>query len=355
MFRLTIIRILLSPLAFLYGLVILLINFFYDTGILKASKFSIPVISVGNLSIGGAGKTPHIEYLIELLKDYIYVATLSRGYQRKTSGFRFVHANNTAYDVGDEPLQYRRKYPEIMVAVSESRAYAIPQIIQKYPQTQTILLDDAFQHRAVKPSLNILLTAYDSLFTDDYLLPAGRLREWRSSYKRADVIIVSKGPSEMTEVQKNNIIKKIAPFPHQKIYFSYYQYGYPYSFFNPIQRISLDPSLHIVLLSAIANTDYLLQYLNEKVASVIEIEFADHHFFDTRDIEKIAKVYKSVDSENKIILTTEKDAMRLEIHKELLSANKLSIYILPAKVSFNFNEGAKFDDMIKNFLLSFEV
>ncbi|MBP8213361.1 MAG: tetraacyldisaccharide 4'-kinase, partial [Saprospiraceae bacterium] len=170
MFRRIIIRILLAPFSLIYGIIISLVNFSYDTGLLKASKFSVPVIGVGNLSIGGAGKTPHIEYIINMLKDYINVATLSRGYKRQTKGFRLVQTSDTALTVGDEPLQYRRKYPDIVVAVSESRAYAIPQIIQNYPQTQAILLDDSFQHRGVKPGLNILLTAYDTLFTDDYLL-----------------------------------------------------------------------------------------------------------------------------------------------------------------------------------------
>jgi tetraacyldisaccharide 4'-kinase len=355
MFRRVIIRVLLSPFALIYGVIISFINFFYEIGLLKASKFSIPVIGVGNLSIGGAGKTPHIEYLIDLLHEYINVATLSRGYKRETKGFRIVEHSDTAITVGDEPLQYRRKYNDIVVAVGESRAYAIPQIIQRYPQTQTILLDDSFQHRAVQPGLNILLTSFDALFTDDYLLPAGRLREWRSGYERANIIIVSKCPKDEAMINKEAILAKIQPKSYQKVFFSYYDYGYPYYFYKTEQKISLDKELNVILLSAIANTNYLVKYLDETVKNTIEIEYADHHVFDKYDIEKMIKVYQNAPGERKIILTTEKDAMRLELHKESLKTANVPVFILPAKVKFHFGEGNDFDENIKKFLLDFEV
>ncbi|MBL0023886.1 MAG: tetraacyldisaccharide 4'-kinase [Saprospiraceae bacterium] len=355
MFRSIVIKILFSPFALLYGILISLINFSYDIGLLKASRFSIPVIGVGNLSIGGAGKTPHIEYLIELLKDYINVATLSRGYKRETKGFRLVQYDDTALTVGDEPMQYRRKYKDIAVAVSENRAYAIPQILQHYPDAQTILLDDAFQHRAVQPGLNILLTSYELLFTDDYLLPAGRLREWRSGYKRADIIIVTKCPDELTSESKNKIIGEINPQTHQRIYFSYYEYGHPYNLYQPSQKIYLDNEMDVILLSAIANTDYLITYLDEKVKSISDIEYEDHHIFDRHDIEKINKVYSNHPSERKLIITTEKDAMRLELHRDTLGEMKIPIFVLPVKVRFHFDEGKVFDDDVRNFLLNFLV
>ncbi|MBC7885860.1 MAG: tetraacyldisaccharide 4'-kinase [Saprospiraceae bacterium] len=355
MFRKIIIRVLLSPVSLIYGIIVSTINFFYETGILKASRFSIPVIGVGNLSIGGAGKTPHIEYLIELLKDYIDVATLSRGYKRQTQGFRFVLPDDNALTVGDEPMQYRRKYKDIIVAVGESRAYAIPQIIQHYPQIQTILLDDAFQHRGVAPGLNILLTAHGALFTDDYLLPSGRLREWRSGYTRADLIIVTKCPATISTDEKNSIIKRIRPKKYQKIYFSYYEYANPYSFYQSNHQISLDKQWNVILLSAIANTDYLLDYLVDEVNSIHEIEYEDHHIFDVHDVEKIIKVYQNMESEQKIILTTEKDAMRLEQHKESLFKRNIPVFVLPAKVKFHDNDGAAFDDEVRKFLLDFKV
>jgi tetraacyldisaccharide 4'-kinase len=355
MFRNVIIRILFSPFALVYGIIVAIVNWFYDIDFLKASKFNLPVIGVGNLSMGGAGKTPHIEYLIDMLKDYVNVATLSRGYKRQTTGFRFVQETDTALTVGDEPLQYRRKYDDILVAVGESRAYAIPEMVKHYPAIQVILLDDSFQHRAVKPGLNIMLTAYDALFTDDYLLPAGRLREWRSGYKRADIIIVSKCPPVLTPEDRLNISNKIRLLPHQKLFFSYFEYGYPYYMYNPTQRISLDKELNVILLSAIANTEYLVQYLEKEVNDIFEMEFTDHHIFDKIDIEQMLKVYQNTSGERKIILTTEKDAMRLELHKESLKANNVPVFILPVKVRFHDSDGSDFDNMVKSFLLDFKV
>jgi tetraacyldisaccharide 4'-kinase len=355
MFRRIIIGILFSPIALLYGLVISFINFSYDIGLLKASKFNVPVIGVGNLSIGGAGKTPHIEYLIDILQPYIQVATLSRGYKRATKGFRLVQFSDTALTVGDEPMQYRHKYRDLVVAVSENRAYAIPQILQHHPDIQAILLDDSFQHRGVKPGLNILLTAHDALFTDDYLLPSGRLREWRSAYQRADIIIVSKCPDQFSAEEKTDILNKINPYKYQKVFFTYYEYGHPYNFYHPEQKIYLDDELDVVLLSAIANTSYLYSGLESKVHSISEVEYEDHHYFDRHDIEKIQKVYSNFESSRKIILTTEKDAMRLALHRHTLQSLGISIFVLPAKVKFHFDEGHDFDTCVKQFLLNFTI
>ena len=354
MFRKVLIRILLSPFALLYGLAVSAIYFSYDIGLLKASRFSIPIIGIGNLSMGGAGKTPHVEYLIELLKDYINVATLSRGYKRNTSGFRFVTLSDTALTAGDEPVQYRRKYPDILVAVAESRAYGIPAMIRQYPDIQAILLDDAYQHRSVQPGISILLTPYDSMFYDDYLLPAGRLREWRSGYRRADIIIVSKCPGTISDEQKREIVQKINPLARQKVFFTYYKYADPYSFFDNSSRIRLSENEDIVLLSAIANTEYLLSYLEPRVNAVIDVEYEDHHIFDTHDIDRIIRIIRE-HNYKPIVLTTEKDAVRLEMHKETLQNHGIRVYVLPVRVRFLFDESQDFDNEIKQFLLSFEV
>lgn len=342
------------PFSLIYGFIISFINFSYDVGLMKASKFSIPVIGIGNLSMGGTGKTPHIEYLIDLLHDYIDLATLSRGYKRETSGFRLVQSHDTALTVGDEPLQFKTKYQDITVAVGESRAYAIPQILMHIPQTQVVLLDDSYQHRAVAPGLNILLTAYDNMFTEDYLLPSGRLREWRAGYKRADIIIVTKCPFKMSSKDKKRLLNEINPLPTQRVYFSYFEYGQPYSFFNNDEKIIFKDENEIILLSAIANTQYLEKYIADKVSSITEIEFTDHHVFDGRDIEKITKVYHEFTHSNCLIITTEKDAMRLQLHKDKLLTNKLPVYILPVKVQFHFEEGPTFQKEIKDYLLSFQ-
>lgn len=347
------VRILLLPFSLLYGIGVSLRNFFYSNKLLKGVEFDLPTISVGNLSLGGAGKTPHIEYLIEMLKDYIFVATLSRGYKRKTRGFLIVRPNHTAEEVGDEPLQFRRKYNDIIVAVSESRTFAVPKIMMAQANTQVILLDDAFQHRSIKPGLNILLTEYDRPFTRDYLLPSGRLREWRSAYHRADVVIVSKCPPTLSEEQKIQMIDEIKPFPRQRIYFSYYQYLNPYFFLKRDYVFPLQDDLEVLLICAIANTSYLLNYLNEKVAAVKALEYEDHHFFSEFDVSNLKNEFEKIDSKRKIILTTEKDAARLELHKEYIIKNKMPIYVLPVKVAFHFNESTLFEKDIKDFLLNF--
>jgi tetraacyldisaccharide 4'-kinase len=348
-------RILLSPVSLLYGIGVALRNSFYKYGILKEITFDIPTISVGNLSIGGAGKTPHIEYLIRLLRPYLNVATLSRGYNRKTDGYINVLQSHSVEEVGDEPLQYRRKFPDIMVTVSESRTFAIPQIIMEQPDIQTILLDDAFQHRSIKPGLNILLTDYQNLFTRDYLLPSGRLREWRSAYERADRIIISKCPQEVTEAQRQELLREVQPFPHQRVYFSYYKYLPAYYMFNARQGIRFSEDVNVLLICAIAGTEYLLDYLEPQVNHVQVLEYEDHHYFDKFDVSNLLASFEKMSTTKKIILTTEKDAMRLEVHREYLIEKKMPIFVLPVEVAFHFDEKETFDRDIKDYLLGFKV
>jgi tetraacyldisaccharide 4'-kinase len=348
-------KLLLAPLALLYGTGVSIRNVFYNNGIIRAVRFNLPVISVGNLSVGGAGKTPHIEYLIRLLHNYISIGTLSRGYKRHTSGYLDVEAEHRATDVGDEPLQFRRKFPDIDVAVCENRAYGIPQMVGRHPELQAILLDDAFQHRAVIPGLNIMLTEYARPFFADYLLPAGRLREWRSAYRRADVLIVSKCPPDLTLEQKNQFLEKLSPLPRQQVFFTHYIYSDPYYIFNPSYKKVLDRDTDVQLLSAIAGTDYLLAYLTPRVATVTSQEYTDHHNFSKEDLADIRAQYLRIDSPNKLILTTEKDAMRLEAHQEYIHKEDLPIFILPIEVQFLFHEGPQFDQLIQNYLLNFKV
>ncbi|MDX1666054.1 MAG: tetraacyldisaccharide 4'-kinase [Saprospiraceae bacterium] len=349
------VRILLSPFALLYGIGVSVRNLFYREGLLKSIEFNVPVISVGNLSVGGAGKTPHIEYLIRLLSDYLEVATLSRGYKRKTKGFLTVQPGMTANQVGDEPLQYKRKFPEVTVTVSESRAFAIPEIMMEQPDTQVILLDDAFQHRSVRPGLNILLTEYDRPFTRDYLLPSGRLREWRSSYRRADILVVSKCPPEMEKSEREKLIEEIDPRPHQRLYFSYYQYHHPYYIWDSRYRAQLTEEVDLLLICAIARTDYLLSYLEKRAGSIRVLEYEDHHEFSKYDIGNLKSSFDKLESNNKLILTTEKDAMRLDLHRAFLQKHQLPIFALPVQVKFHFDGGEAFDEDVKQFLLNFKV
>ena len=261
------VKILLAPFSLLYGLGVSIRDFLCRKGLLKGIEFNLPVIAVGNLSVGGAGKTPHIEYMIRLLKDYLEIATLSRGYKRKTKGFLTVHPRMTAEQVGDEPLQFKRKFPDVLVTVAESRTFAIPKIVMDRPEMQVVLLDDAFQHRSIKPGLNILLTEFSHPFTRDFLLPSGRLREWRSAYERADIIIVSKCPKEVSEEEKQVLIKEIKPFPNQKIYFSFYDYYQPYYIFNPKYTAILQPDVDVLLICALAGLLFSLRVTSVRKCS----------------------------------------------------------------------------------------
>lgn len=350
-----IVYILLSPFSLLYGAMISLRNIFYEARLLRSTSFSLPVINVGNLSMGGTGKTPHIEHLISQLSPYINVATLSRGYKRKTKGFRLVAYNDDAITAGDEPLQFKKKFPDIPVAVSESRNIGIPMMLKYNPQIQTVLLDDAFQHRSVVPGMNILLTSYDEPFYEDHLLPLGRLREPRKSYERANIIIVTKCPDALSEAEKSNVISHIKPLKHQKVYFSKYAYQDPYYIFDPSITVSLKEDSHVVLISAIANVDYLIDYLAD-VATVDNIvKFEDHHYFTDLELEQFKKIYDNIGEDNAFFITTEKDAMRLALHEEFILKHKIPIFVLPAQVEFLDGDDADYVADVKAFLSEFKV
>ncbi len=350
-----VIRFLLLPVSLLFGLGVSLRDFLYRRKLLISVSFNLPVISVGNLTVGGAGKTPHVEYLIRLLRPYLNVATLSRGYGRKTSGFSLVKPFHTAEDVGDEPLMFQRKFPDLTVSVCENRALGIPQIIQHQPATQVILLDDAFQHRSVLPGLNILLTEFSRPFTRDFMMPTGRLREWKSAYRRADLIIVTKCPDDLTDEQRCSLLEEIKPFPNQQVFFSSYRYGKPYYLFNPNYLIDLQENISVLLACGIAGTDYLQEFLEPRTERLSFKEFSDHHYFEETDLEEIERYFAALDGSKKIILTTEKDAARLELHRNWLVEKKLPVFVLPAYVDFLKDDKGRFDEAVKGFLLEFKV
>jgi tetraacyldisaccharide 4'-kinase len=349
-----VIRVLLLPLALLYGMGVGLRDLLYRTGALRSVRFDLPVISIGNLSVGGAGKSPHIEYLMRWLGQYLNVAVLSRGYGRQTEGYRPVSVIDNARWVGDEPLQFKRKFPDTPVSVSESRAIGVPELLKHNPETQCVLLDDAYQHLAVTPGLNILLTEYNRPFTRDWLLPAGRLREWRYGARRADIIIVTKCPPELSERQRRDMALEIDPYPRQRLYFSRYAYGQPYALLRPTLQRPLDLDTELLLLSAIANTDYLLQYLGEQAKAVQTLEFEDHHYFKEEDLLDLKRRFERMAGPNKIILTTEKDATRLELHAAFLAQHQLPVFVLPVEVAFCGDDEAAFQADLRQVLLNFK-
>jgi tetraacyldisaccharide 4'-kinase len=346
-----IIQFVLAPVSLLYGIGVTVHDLLYRQDILRASKFNVPIISIGNLTMGGSGKTPHVEYLTDFLRVYVSTGILSRGYKRKTQGFLRLTETTTVEQGGDEPLQYVRKFPNVVVAVGENRTNAIISMVAQAPHLQCIILDDAFQHRAVEPGLSILLTEYSLPFTRDYLLPSGRLREWRAGYKRADIIIITKCPPQLPAEQRMALVQEIKPYPHQKIFFSKYVYGAPYRFMYPSLTTHLTTGTDVLLICAIARADYLMNYLKTKVSNIKAIEYADHHFFERTDIGNLKREYNSLVARNKIIITTEKDAMRLETHWDLIREYDLPIFVLPVKVGFFDEDEEELQDSVADYLL----
>ena len=334
-----VLRFLLFPLAIVYDFVTRTRNLFFDVRILKHTSFKIPLIIVGNLSVGGTGKTPQIEYLIRFLINNHKTAILSRGYKRKTTGFVLLNKNHTATDVGDEPLQYFKKFKNIHVAVDANRVEGITHLIsQKKPDL--ILLDDAFQHRKVKGSFYILVTKFNDLFTDDFLLPTGSLRESGRGAKRADIILVSKCPKNISENEQDIIKQKLSKF-NKKIFFTYISYADTVlgALETPTSELE---DFEILLITGIANTDSLTDYLKSLNVKFQHLKYADHHHFSDNEIRDIEKKFGGIQSP-KMILTTEKDYVRLESRIKDLS-------YLPIETSFLNNENEAFNSIINTHL-----
>ena len=355
MIRETVIKLLLAPFSLLYGGIISIRNILYKKEVLKSVKFDIPVVSIGNLSVGGTGKTPHIDYMVSWLKEYIQVGILSRGYKRESTGFVIGQQARDVKKIGDEPFQFLSKHPDVPIAVSENREIGIPLLLKSFPETRLIFLDDAFQHLSVKPHINILLTSYDALFTRDFILPSGRLREWRSSYKRADIIIVTKCPRDLTHDRSINLINEIKPMAHQQLFFTDFRYKMPYYIFNTGYKWEWNPDTYILLVSGIANTEYLEKYLEPKGKHIQKYSFADHHWYTNYDMGQIKRQFDELTGNNKIIITTEKDATRFQLHRNYLVENKLPLFILPIEVRFLFDDEEKFKNLITERLLEFKT
>lgn len=330
-------RKILFPFAILYGFITSFRNFLYDKGILKSYSFDLPIIAVGNLSVGGTGKTPQIEYLIRLLSDNYKVATLSRGYKRQSEGFVLADANANATILGDEPFQFYQKFPNVQVAVDANRRNGIEQLLSQNIKPEIILLDDAFQHRKVKAGFYVLLTAYNDLYADDYILPTGNLRESRSGAKRADIVIVTKCPVHLSLDEQNSIKEKLKLAENQELYFTYIDYdGSVFSAEKQLQ-VSEIKNANKLLLAGIAKPEPFFKHLRKDNDEVLI--FPDHHHFSEKDISDIKDK-----AQNNIIITTEKDYVRLkgQLPKEQL-------FYLPIKSSFISNN-ENFDKIITNYV-----
>ena len=337
----------LLPFSGLYWIGTSVRNLFYNIGMMRSSSFKIPIINFGNLSVGGTGKSPHIMYLIDLLKDEKLIATLSRGYGRKTKGFLIANYSSKVYDIGDEPMQFFQSFKNrILIAVCEDRAFGAQKLIDHY-NADAILLDDAYQHRGIKAGFNILLTDYNNPYYKDFLLPAGDLRESRSGVRRADIIIVTKCPDRISEEKHKEISKKIKLRSHQQLFFS--KIVYDNKLIGKLDNVekSTWKNLNVILVTGIAKTDGLVKFAEENFANVLHLEYPDHHNFSQSEIEYIYKRYEDTEGRkrfDKIIMTTEKDYMRL-MEESMI---KDDLYYIP--ISIDINDKEKFNQTILEYV-----
>ena len=345
-------KIILFPFAVIYGIITSIRNLLYDWKILKSKSFNVHTICVGNLSIGGTGKTPHVEYLINLLKNHTKIAILSRGYKRKTNGFILANESSTAFDIGDEPLQYKTKNPELNVCVDANRINGVKKILEFPEPPNVIILDDAFQHRALDCELKIVISEFSNLYINDYMMPAGYLRESIKGISRADIIIISKTPQSTTPIEIRNVIKDLKPLAHQRLFFSWLEYGELKGFQNQSDTINTLNDLfryRIVVFTGIGNPSPMVTYLKEYASDVKHIQFPDHHSFTINDIANVKAELDAIDGGNKIVVTTEKDAMRLMGSDLQDIANTLPLYTLPIEVDFK-DKTDEFNETIINYV-----
>lgn len=345
---------LLYPFSVVYGLIISLRNFLYDYKVFKTSEFEIPVISIGNITVGGTGKTPHTEYLVELLRKQFRVTTISRGYKRKTKGYHEVMPDSTATEVGDEPLQIKTKFKDIQVVVDEKRVHAIHKIQnQKASELpDVILLDDAFQHRSVTAGINILLIDFNRPIDKDRLLPVGRLRESKWQMRRANVIIYTKCPQEISPITRRIIMKEVYLRPYQTLFFTTMVY-------QPLTPVFADQAIEapklssdhvsVLLVTGIANPEHLEKYIAGFTDDITLLKYPDHHNFNASNVDQMEQKFVEINSENKIIITTEKDSMRLK-DLDLSSNFKSHLFYIPLKIKFLDSEGKNFDDKIVTYV-----
>ena len=337
------------PLSWLYGLGVRLRNQLFELGILKSRSFDIPIISVGNITVGGSGKTPHVEYLIRLLKDHAKVAVLSRGYKRKSKGYVLAGDDTPMKDIGDEPFQMKTKFPDTHVAVDKNRCHGIDMLTgnKETSDTDVILLDDAFQHRYVKPGVNILLVDYHRLIIYDKLLPAGRLREPQSGKARADIVIITKCPKDMKPMEYRVIIKAMNLYPYQQLFFTTLEYDNLRPMFCGEERPlkSIGKNENILLLTGIASPKQMIYDLKEYSGNITPLTFPDHHQFTSNDIERINEAFKAMPSP-KTIITTEKDNARLFGMDGLSDEVRHNMYMLPVRIKFMLEQEEEFNNKI---------
>ncbi|MDP4240506.1 MAG: tetraacyldisaccharide 4'-kinase [Bacteroidota bacterium] len=350
-------HIILSPFALIYGIVTGIRNWMFDQEILSTTEFSIPTISVGNLAVGGTGKTPHTEYILSILQTEWKTAMLSRGYKRKTKGFKLSDEQSNSQTLGDEPYQIHRKFPNVTVAVDEKRVHGVKKLQELIPDLQLVVLDDAFQHRYIQAGLSILLTDFNNLYSRDWLLPAGRLREWRSGSKRANIIVVTKCPEDMKPIDMRLYETELKPESNQLLFFSSFIYDelkpvFPRSEYEKwtFQKIK-EANAEVLLVAGIVSPEPILDHLARYTNKVKTLFFEDHHDFQPKDFSLINKQFDAFSSNEKIILVTEKDAARLVSNLNFPETLKTRTFALPIRVEILHDQETLFIQKIKSYVV----
>ena len=342
----------LLPLSWLYGLGVKFRNTLFDIGVLKSRDFQIPIISVGNITVGGTGKTPHVEYLVRLLKDQFRVAILSRGYKRKSKGFVLASTKTAMPEIGDEPYQMKQKFPKVTVAVDKNRCQGIDLLADNDKHLDVILLDDAFQHRYVKPGINILLVDYHRLIIYDKLLPAGRLREPMTGKNRADIVIVTKCPTTLKPMEYRVITRAMNLYPYQHLYFTTLEYDELRPMFPQTPKkmtMSQLADKNVLLLSGIASPEQMEHDLSPLSPNLVPLTFSDHHQFKQKDIQLINETFAAMPAP-KLIITTEKDATRLQLAETLSDEVRKNLYVLPVRIKFMQEQEDNFNNQIIDYV-----
>lgn len=343
-------KVLLFPFSLIYGLIVSIRNLLFDWKVLPSRSFDVPVIGVGNLSIGGAGKTPQVEFLLRMLQKKRNIAVLSRGYKRKTRGFVVAATGSAVEEVGDEAAQIKRKFPDVVVAVHEKRVKGIVEILKSFPKTNLLILDDAFQHRYVKPGLNLLLTEYYNPFFKNFLLPSGNLREPKRGVNRADALIVTKTPPVFSSLDRRFFLQNLSSFKSGKIYFSTLSYQKLLPLWDAPAVKSAKKFKTIFLLTGIANKEALVEYLKNQCTDLLHFKFPDHHQFSPKDLIPLKERFNATFGLSKAVITTEKDAMRLQNEVFRKFFNGIPVYSLPVEVMFHENDNRHFEHLIEEFL-----
>jgi len=344
-------RIILFPFAWIVGLAIRFRHWLFDVGVLKTHSFDIPLIGVGNLSMGGTGKTPFVEYLIRMFYKDHKVSVLSRGYGRKTKGFLFGNQFSNHEDIGDEPMQYLRKFDgKIKVAVDEDRVEGVRNLSEDDANLEIVLLDDSFQHRYIKPGLAILLTDIHKLYNEDYLFPVGGLRDVVNQAKRADIVIVTKTNKVLSPITKRRVKQVLRLLPHQSLYFSYISYGKAISFPDGSEHSWNQKVRTIIMFAGIANSYPFQEYLRDLCTELIVLDYPDHYLFRRKDLQTIRKIFDDTFSGNKIIVTTEKDAMRLMNSEYLSELKNLPLFYIPIVMKMHGIDEANLSNQLKKYV-----